>query len=238
MVDAEKARQTAARAALEVGVVGLGAALAGPVGALGGAALAAGVKPAIELLAVRESRGLRNIQHLMDAITEVTGLSPDEVPAWAQSREGRLALTTHTFQSAYDTLNENKIRAFATLLKNNIDDDAKLEMADVFVTALANIETPHIRVLDAMVGHYRCPRKTEDQYPPGVWGLWGLKFRFPGLASGLLPVMAALEGEAIVNGKGLPGNDPDTGKPDPVWTVTEFGRMCHWYLTGRSTFGP
>jgi len=226
----EKAGQVTSRTAVELGVVGLGAALAGPLGALGAAALAAGIKPAIELLAVRETQGLRNIQHLMDALTQTTGIPLEDLASWAKSNEGRFALVTHAFQSAYSTLNTEKVRALAAVLRENIDDDAKLDLASLIVTALTDLEAPHIRVLHAMLDGPRCPREAEDQYPPGVWGLFGLRLRFPGLASGLSSIMATLERQAMVDGRGADGTDPWTGEVDPVWRVAEFGRLCHGYL--------
>jgi hypothetical protein len=226
----ERDRQLAARTAVELGIAGVGALLAGPLGATAGAIIAAGIKPAVELLAVREARGVRNLQELMKAITDSTGIPPEDLATWVRSEEGRFALVTRAFQSAYDTLSDQKVRALAAVLRENIDDDAKLDVAGVIIAALRDVESPHIRVLDAMIRGPRCPRETEDQYPPGVWGLYGLRIRFKNLSPGLTSIMAVLEREAMVFGKGLAGTDPLTGQSDPVWSATDFGRSCHHYL--------
>jgi hypothetical protein len=227
----ERDRQLAARTAVELGAAGVGALLAGPLGATAGAILVAGIKPAVELLAVREARGVRNIQELMKAIMETTGVPLEDLATWVKSEDGRFALVTRAFQSAYDTLSDQKVRALAAVLRESLNDDAKLDIAGLIVAALSDLESPHIRVLDAMIRGPRSPGETEDQYPPGVWGLYGLRIRFRNLVSGLTSIMAVLEREAMVNGKGLAGTDPLTGQPDPVWSVTDFGRSCHRYLT-------
>lgn len=65
MAKREAARQLTARTAIEVGTVGIGLAVAGPLGAVG----AALVKPALEPVAVRDRRRLRNVERLVEAVT-------------------------------------------------------------------------------------------------------------------------------------------------------------------------
>jgi len=86
--------------ALEVGVTGVDLVIGGAFGAL----VAAAVKPAVELVAFRERRGLENINRIVESVTESTGLSPDELAAWARGTDGRLMLTTNVIQTAYNTL--------------------------------------------------------------------------------------------------------------------------------------
>ena len=73
--------------------------------------MAAAVKPALELVALRESRGMRHIERLVEAVTEATGLSPEEFEAWAKSTDGRLMLSTSAIQAAYNTTSSRKVTA-------------------------------------------------------------------------------------------------------------------------------
>jgi hypothetical protein len=201
--------ETAARTAVEVGTVGLGLAIGGPVGAL----VAATIKPALELIALRERRGLDNIERVIESVTESTGLSPDELAAWASSSDGRLMLTTNVIQTAYNTLYEAKVAALAVVLAEKLRDEAQLDIGAVTVAALADLEAMHGRVLHA-IERVDLPRRPQSQ----------LEAYFPNLAPGILPIKATLERHKIV--KEAVGHAQD----NYAWRVTSFGRRCLTYL--------
>jgi hypothetical protein len=208
------------RTALEVGVTGFGLAIGGPFGAL----VAAAIKPALELVALRERRGLDNIERVIESVTESTGLAPDELAAWARSTDGRLMLTTNVIQTAYNTLYEVKVAALATVLVENLRDDARLNIGAVIVAALADLEATHVRVLHAIDKEDLPPRPDDLDHVYGVAIQCQLEAYFPNLAPGILPIMATLERHALV-GEGVAHDDENR-----AWYITSFGRHCLSYL--------
>lgn len=220
MTKSDQARQVATRTAIEVGTVGLGYAVGGPVGAL----VAAAIKPALELVAVRERRGLRNIEKIVESVTEATGLSPDEFAAWANSADGRLMLITSAIQAAYNTLYEQKVAALARVLTENLRDDARLDIGILIVAALADLEAMHVRVLHSMEKQDLPRLPKGEHHRPGGAAQSQLEQHFPNLASGILPIVAALERHGLVT-EGL-AYDRD----NRAWRVTAFGRHCLSYL--------
>jgi hypothetical protein len=224
MIDSEKVREVAAKSAIEVGAVGLGFVIAGPAGAL----IAGAIKPVVELVALREGRGLRNAELLAIAAMDATGLSPEEFTSWAQAKEGRTMLFTSAVESAFNTMSQVKVSALARVLKENLVDDAKIDLGILIVAALGDLDTPHLRVLRAMVLDEPI-RLVSEEFAEGAWPLSGLRERFPSLAPGLPPIMATLERQGLVRGGGWAATAPDGG-PDDVWTAAEFGRICLDYL--------
>ena len=228
MIEEAQGREIAARTAVEIGTVGLGLAIGGPVGAL----VAAAVKPALELVTLREQRGLDNIERIVESVTESTGLSPDELAAWARSTDGRLMLTTNVIQTAYNTLYEAKVAALATVLVENLHDEARLDIGEVTIAALADLEATHVRVLHAIEGQ-DLPRRPDGlDHVPGVAIQAQLEAYFPNLAPGILPIMAALERHKIV--EETMAFDQD----NLSWRVTSFGRRCLAYLVNRPLLRP
>jgi hypothetical protein len=212
--------EVAARTAFEVGVTGFGLAIGGPFGAL----VASAIKPALELVALRERRGLDNIQRVVESVTESTGLSPDELAAWARGTDGRLMLTTNVIQTAYNTLYEAKIAALARILVENLSDEARLDVGQVIEAALADLEAMHVRVLHA-IDRQDLPRRVDNlEHVPGVALQSQLEAYFPNLAIGILPIMATLERHKLVNEALAHADD------DYAWRITSFGRRCLTYL--------
>ncbi|MBQ0994694.1 hypothetical protein KBX08_32040 [Micromonospora sp. H61] len=227
MTKREAAGQLTARTAIEVGTVGIGLAVAGPVGALGAALL----KPALELVTVRDRRGLRNVERLVEAVTESVGLSADEFEAWAKSKDGRLMLTTGAIQAAYSTMCEHKVKALAAVLTENLQDDAHLDLGVLVVAALADLEAAHVRVLDAMVNGPLPPRPEGTTDKPGVALQSQLGEQFPHLAAGVVPIMATLVRH------GLADNRVARDDGNAAWAVTPFGCHCLEYLLSRKSGG-
>lgn len=223
MAKSDEARRVVARTAVEVGTVGLGLAVAGPVGAL----VAAAIKPALELVAVRESRGLRQIEQLVEAVIEATGLSPEEFEAWAKSTDGRLMLSTSAIQAAYNTTYDRKVTALAAVLSENLEDDAQLDLGILVVTALADLEAAHVRVLDAVMGSSLPPRPDGGEHMPGVVVQSQLERYFPNLSAGITPIMATLVRHGIAEDRLAHDDD------NAAWGLTSFGRCCLAYLKGN-----
>lgn len=222
MSKSEAARRLGARTAIEIATASLG--LAGPVGALAAAA----IKPALELVAVREEQGMHNIKQVVTGVQEATGLSPDEFGQWASKSDGRLMLATSAFQAANNTLHERKVKALAAVLADNINDVATLDLSTVIVAALADLEAPHIRILHAMINiNSRAPYQ-HDGLPDNSWLESGFEIHFPGLRSGLIPILATLDRWGLAaRGPDVPGY---ADKKEPTWHPTSFGFVCLRYL--------
>jgi hypothetical protein len=230
-VGKEEVKKVVRRSAIEVGAVGIGLAIAGPAGAL----IAGAIKPVVELVAIREGRGLRNAEVLALAAMDATGLSPEDFTAWVSVKEGRTMLFTSALEAAFSTMNKNKVDALAKVLHSNIGNDDRLDVGIIIVAALADMESPHIQVLHAMV-HDQPIRLTIEKFAEGAWPLSGLRVKFPSFAVGLLPIMSGLERHGLVDGKGWAAKAPD-GRSDPVWKVTDFGRACLEYVDGSIPAG-
>ena len=77
-------------------------------------------------------------------------------------------LTTNVIQTAYNTLYEAKVAALTTVFVEKLHDGALLDVAVVIVTALADLEAPHVRVLDAIEGHDLPIRPDDRNHVPGI----------------------------------------------------------------------
>ncbi|MEU9827946.1 hypothetical protein [Micromonospora chersina] len=186
--------------------------------------MAAAVKPALELVAVRESRGMRHIEQLVLAVTEATGLSPEEFEVWAKSTDGRLMLSTSAIQAAYNTTSERKVWALAAVLAENLEDDAQLDLGILIVGALADLEPAHVRVLHAVLEASLPPRPDGSEHVPGVVIQSQLEEGLPHLAAGIRPIMATLVRHGIA--EDALAHD----QHNAAWRITPFGRHCLTYL--------
>ncbi len=224
MVDSERVREVGTRSAIEVGAVGPGLAIAGPAGAL----IAGAIKPVVELVAIREGRGIRNAESLAVAAMEATGLSADEFTAWASAKDGRTMLFTSALEAGFNTMAENKVAALAKVLRNNLGDDDKLDLAIVIVAALEDLGPPHVQVLNAMVNDEPI-RLTSESFAEGAWA----PLRTQGQVSRFRSRPSAH--------KGGPGASRDRrwrrvgrhgirGRPGPSVVRDGVGKLCLDYL--------
>lgn len=110
-----------------------------------------------------------------------------------------------------NTMAENKVAALAKVLRNNLGDDDKLDLAIVIVAALEDLGPPHVQVLNAMVNDEPI-RLTSESFAEGAWPLSGLKVKFPAFAPGLPPIMAGLKRHGIVDGGGWAATAPEAAR--------------------------
>lgn len=203
----------------QAAAAGVGLAVGGPVGALIGAAAA----PAMELLILRQKRGVENIDLLIEMAAELCGLSPDEFALWARSKESRVLLTTSAMHAAIDAQSELKIRALARVLAENVHDDARIDLAGLAVTGLAELEPPHVQVLHTLVHHVPQQDQETQQDDPG-WECTALKSHLPGLADAIMPIIAVLSRTGMVT------ESPNSSNRRLSWAATRFGIVCMNYL--------
>jgi len=154
-------------------------------------------------------------------------MSPDEMAEVIDADDRYLALSAAAIQAALATLNDQRVAALAQALGDGLRDEAQLDTSWLVVQALADLESPHVRVLHLMATE-QCPpaQRGDQELGPGVWREKALRERLPGLRDGLLPIMATLDRQALVFGGGLAA-----AVDDRVWSLTDFGRKCLRYLT-------
>jgi hypothetical protein len=93
-----RAAETVKKAGAQLAGAGIGLAAGGPLGALVGAASV----PIVELVVLRERQSLRNMELLIEMVTELCGVSVDEFAACATEGDGRFFLVTSALQAAYN----------------------------------------------------------------------------------------------------------------------------------------
>lgn len=210
----------AKRAGVELAATGVGLLAGGPFGALAGAAAA----PVVELVLVRERHALRNMERLVEMVTELSGVSSEEFVAWAQERDGRLYLATSAFQAASAAQTQHKLRALASVLADNLRDDARLDMASLTVAGLAKLEPAHVQVLRTLV-HQVPPDALNGRLDQGLgWSCAALKEQLPGLADGIMPILGTLTRAGMACEASASTNERI------AWVATQFGIMCMNHL--------
>lgn len=139
---------------------GLGAMLGGPAGAM----LGAGLEPALAVLLHRTARELGEIrsasaaQMLLGAAQRL-GKLPDEMVADALGQPRQAQLLGEALQSAAQTLNMQKLRALSRALANGLrHDEARLDEEQLVLSALSEVDAPHIKVLVQLGPEHRRSR--------------------------------------------------------------------------------
>lgn len=212
----EIARKAAAQA---VGA-GIGLAIGGPPGAVVGAASV----PLIEFLVARNERGARNVQDFADRLAEISGFCPESISAWAAGEEDRQELVTLALEVAFKTRVRRKIDALARMVADNLHDDARLDLSLLVVSALEQLESPHIRILDVVVNESPANVLKEDGPSERTWHCASLKERLPGLADGIMPLIATLFRQGLIT------ESIESEKDGLAWESTRFGVTCLNYL--------
>jgi hypothetical protein len=189
-------------------------AVGGPVGAVVGGWIGSGSSPIIEHILKRgNERYVSSAEHVVEHARTGAGLSVEEVLDWLTESPEHLDTMAVAVRAAFETLDENKIRSLARALQVGLDDEARLDEARLAITALAQLESMHLRVLQF--------------YVQAKWqGGFGLDpaQAFPKLAIGMPRILATLQRE------GLTSDNPGGHR-----TVTSFGEYVYW-LTRASRF--
>lgn len=128
---------------------GVGTLLGGPAGAMAGAAL----EPVLALALHRATGEIAEWRQasaaaVLDGAARRLGQSPDRLVDSAAHWPESAQLLAETLTAAARTLNEQKIRALSRALANGLrDDEARPDEEQLVVSALAEVEAPHIKVL-------------------------------------------------------------------------------------------
>ena len=146
---------------------------------------------------------------------------------WAQSSERRFIFTVTVIQAALNSLDEQKLAGLGRLFVRNLSDDARIEADTVMGHVLADLDTPHIRILYTWATEQVA--NEVNAAPLFAWdrAMSQLKLRWPAYGSVILPLVATLER------LGLLREVTPAAAPDPVWRITDFGVECLGFLSPR-----
>jgi hypothetical protein len=128
-----------------------------------------------------------------------------------------------TLTIGQDTALRDKRRAHGRALAAGIaGDDAKIDDELLFIRAVADIDTPHIRLLALMAGERIPPGKDSGSVFHGGWSLPTIAARDPVLGEAVPALLSTLESRDLV--RAMQSSTPWTAAP-AAYDVTNAGRM-------------
>lgn len=216
--------------------------LAGSAGLLGpdaGAAVTA-LTPVLEavLSRVLHSLSRRMSAHVAETLEDAAEAAGDPVELLVEKAvadERREELLARTLTIAEDTALRDKRRALGRALAAGIaGDDAKIDEELLFVRAVADIDTPHIRLLARMAGEVIPPGKESGSIFHGGWSLAAIAARDPGLGEAVPAILSTLESHGLV--RAMQSSTPWQGAIR-AYDVTATGRTLLERLTAESRIG-
>lgn len=222
MADDEPRHELAVRTA--VAVVAGGASLLGP----DAGAAATALTPALEtaLSGVVRSLGQRRFRHAAQTLedsAEAAGEPVEQLVQKAVSDERRAELLARTLTIAEDTALRDKRRALGRALAAGIaGDDAKIDEELLFIRAVADIDTPHIRLL-SLIASETIPPPPSNVDPPRGWSAGTIAERDPGLGEAIPALLSTLESHALVQAEDRVATLDGMMTPQ-VYNVTNAGR--------------
>ena len=147
----------------------------------------------------------------------------------------RLELFTRVVQAAAHSNLEEKIAALGLVLAQGLSEDGDFDEAFALAGALADIEAPHILVLEKIDKTPVPPvevRRSAEVQPIG-WESTEIAEAVPEVASVVDNVVAALSRHGLTRDRGR-ANFPSTVGP-AIWSITDLGRRCLFLIDkGRS----
>jgi hypothetical protein len=152
--DVDAPRSDDAPSALTHGVAaavgaGFGVAVGGPSGAIVGAAIEPGLAMLLHRV-IQELSGLRSASaaQMLGGAARRLGRAPVDMIEDALSQPRHAQLLGEAVQAAARTVNEQKLRALSRALANGLShDETRLDEEQLVLSALAEVDTPHIKLL-------------------------------------------------------------------------------------------
>ena len=204
-------------------VLTAGAGLLGP----DAGAAATALTPALETVLSRVVGGVSRwrTQHAAETLedaAQAVGEPVEQLVQQAVSDERREELLARTLTIAQDTALRDKRRALGRALAAGIaGDDAKIDDELLFIRAVADIDTPHIRLLALMAGERIPPGKDSGSVFHGGWSLPTIAARDPGLGEAVPALLSTLESHGLV--RAMQSSTPWTAA-QAAYDVTSAGR--------------
>lgn len=217
-----------------VAVLTAGAGLLGPdIGAVATAA-----SPALAALFSRvlHPLGEHRIRHAAEVIedaADAAGGPVEQLIEKALADERREELFARTLTIGQDTALREKRRALGRALAAGIaGDDAKIDEELLFIRAVADIDTPHIRLLAMLANERILPGVESGSVFFGAWSLATMAARDPGLGEAIPVLLATLESHGLVSTvqSSTPWQASRAG-----YEVTDVGRVLLDRLTAEGS---
>lgn len=236
----EAARKSGAGAAGSL----LGYTLAGTPGAIIGGAAPPVLELALGWLGDQwREQSSRSGQQVLEGAAAESGLSPEQLASRLGGTPKRLQLAGLTLSAAAMTTDQDKLRALARALGAGATDDALVDPEMLAVTALADMEAPHIKVLQRMAASSYAGgrwRRINDRFQFRPWTKSALEREIPEMGYALEPVLGTLLRHGLLIeidedlGKALAQRDDDIARgfgdvwrsPEPKMSITDFGGHC------------
>lgn len=202
----------------------------GPAAAMLGAIVTPALARALVWLDERFfTQRLQSAAGVLDAAAESAGTTPDAFVTGLDD-PSKLQLAGAAIQAGAATVLDYKIRALGRALATGAlaEDDAVVEIQALVIAALAELEAPHIRLLQAMTSmSLRSPFSS----PP--WTLHALGRMVPSLEPSARLLLNTLERvyavermdttKAAIEAKDRAGTRSTFQVPAPKWRATDFG---------------
>lgn len=161
-----------------------GAAVGGPIGAVGGAALAPLLEPmAAQVWAELGAAGHRRAGQALAAAVDA-GIPRDELFERINASERAQLLAGYALSAATRTAWEDKVRTLGRSLAAGLlaTDDAKIDNEQLIIAAIADIEGPHLSLLDLLVSYEPITRNQRLDIPAYSYensadGTWAVRRR-------------------------------------------------------------
>jgi hypothetical protein len=199
------------------------------VGGLEGTLVAATAEPVLETVATAAlTRHRARGQRVLNVAAGEARMTPQELLERILADERLLDLAAAVVAAATQTALEAKIRALGQALARGTlaEDDAVIDTEHFMVSALAALETPHLRVLNQVAGRYEGygePRTADGRGQAHGWTFEVLRERLPGLRLVLRPVLSALTANALIFDTAVGTWGYSSGKSER-WIATDYGR--------------
>lgn len=209
-----------------------GAGLLGPDAGAAATALGPALEGMVTHVVDRLSR--RRVGHAAETLAdaaEAAGDPVEQLTLKAIANERREELFIRTITIAQDTALRDKRRALGRALAAGIaGDDAKVDQELLFVRAIADIDTPHIRLLAVMASETISPRSDF----PGGWSLDAMAERSPGLGEAVPALVLTLQSHGLVRETDGPVTWAGISSKD-TYDVTNAGRTLLERLTAEGS---
>jgi hypothetical protein len=192
--------------AAALGAVG-GAAVGGPAGAIAGAALGVAFEPfAAHIFEELGLDGKRRAGRVLGTAFEAVGRSEEEFERLIGASERARLITGIAMSSATKTAWEDKVKTLGRSLASGLlaEDDATVDIEQLILAAIADIEGPHLALLDLLV-NFQPPTSWGD--PPAVavrnprrreFNVAQIKYARPRLAPVLQGLTGTLERHGLI----------------------------------------
>jgi hypothetical protein len=201
-----------------------------PGGALAGAVAAGVLPPYLETFARQAlTFPAERTARLLEGAAQEADIPVEDLLEGAGADERRAQLTAEAVAAAQATLLEEKIGVLSRSLAEGLQDDAVVETELLLIRTLADVEKPHLQVLQQIAEDRPAGPITEKG-----WQAADLGQMLPHVAHVLDPVLAVLSRHRLID-------DATRGTYDQPheerWVLTGYGERCLTLLEERGAAG-